>query len=51
MRAHWGEIPFVLMSGYTAETLTDEPPETIEHLMEKPFPPSELVERIANALG
>ncbi len=51
MREHWGEVPFLLMSGYTAETLSDEPPETIEHLMEKPFPPAELVVRIAHALA
>lgn len=51
MREHWGEVPFLLMSGYTAETLSDEPPETIEHLMEKPFAPSELVVRIAHALA
>jgi two-component system cell cycle sensor histidine kinase/response regulator CckA len=51
MRARWGQLPFLLMSGYTAETLADEPPDTLEHLMEKPFPPSELVARIVDALA
>ncbi len=51
MREHWGEVPYVLMSGYTAETLADEPPETIRHLLEKPFRPSELAQRIIEALG
>ncbi|MEZ4459115.1 MAG: ATP-binding protein [bacterium] len=46
----WGEFPYLLISGYTADTLNDEPSHTIARLIEKPFAPSDLVERIVELL-